>query len=132
MIEPLPERRKPDPQIEFLTSILNSVHRLTDKIDAMQDVRDDLRDIKRTLTDHIEEESLICKAAFPGGDPDDHRKFHESLIKKAEDERALILDAKKKLIGWGLTGLLTALMVVLVYYWNGHMPSVAQITMSKP
>ena len=59
------DRRKPDPQIEFLTSILQSVQRLNDKIEAMQDVRNDLRDIKRTLTEHIDEENNMCKAALP-------------------------------------------------------------------
>ena len=126
------DRRKPDSQIEFLTSILQSVQRLNDKIEAMQDVRNDLRDIKRTLTEHIDEENNMCKAAFPDGDPDDHRKFHEALIRKADNERELILEAKKKMLGWGLTALLTAIGVLIVYYWNGHMPASAHITLPKP
>lgn len=126
------DRRKPDPQIEFLTSILQSVQRLTDKIDAMEDVRNDLKEIKRTLTEHIADENDMCKAAFPDGDPDDHRKFHESLIRKADNERELILEAKKKMLGWGLTALITAVTVLLIYYWNGHMPASAHITLPKP
>lgn len=131
MSETLQDRRKPDPQIEFLTSILQSVQGLHAKIADLEDLRYSIGTLTNTVEDHIADENSICKAAFPSGDPDGHRRYHEALLKKAENEAELVMEAKKKLVGLGIPAIIFAIAVVLVFYWNGHMPEAAHISMPK-
>lgn len=120
---PLIERRKPDPQIEFLTSILHSVQRLNEKVDAMEDVRRDIANIRHGLEEHVQKEESVCKAAFPDGDPDGHRRFHEAAIKRAEAEAEVWMAAKKKIIEMTIIGLVAGFSILVVFYWKGHVPT---------
>lgn len=120
---PFVERRKPDPQIEFLTSILHSVQRLNEKVDAMEDVRKDISDIRHELKEHTKKDESVCKAAFPDGDPDGHRRFHEAAIKRAEAEAEVWMAAKKKIIEMTIMGLVAGFSILVVFYWKGHVPT---------
>ncbi|MBF8177800.1 hypothetical protein [Herminiimonas contaminans] len=48
-------------------------------------------------------------AGFPDGDPDGHRRFHESMIRKAEAREKFWNDMRAKLIERGVWATLLAL-----------------------
>lgn len=71
------------------------------------------------ITDHIalepvkigEDIAAAMAKAFPDKDPEGHRRFHESLIQKAE-EKAEFWRAMRKEIGkWGLISVLSFLAI---------------------
>ena len=128
--EALPDRRKPDPQIEFLTSILHTVQKLNEKFETMNGVRSEITEIKHTLLDHIKDEAAICQSAFPDGDPDGHRRMHEAEIKRKEAEAEVWLAAKKKIIEMTVIGLISGFSILIVFYWKGNVavpPIVEQV-----
>jgi hypothetical protein len=58
----------------------------------LQTIHDDVQKVKRTLEDHINTEPEewaavlddLSKKAFPAGDPEGHRKYHEDEMKFME------------------------------------------------
>lgn len=82
----------------------------------MTEVRDTLRRLETKVDDHIAEEPGLFKAhaasAFPGGDPDGHRRFHEAEIARREERAQLYRDLRAHLAKWGVVGLLGWLAVV--------------------
>ena len=98
--------------------MLKSINRLTAVI-IPHSQREDERDL---------EQDRIIKSLGGLEAMTKRAQFVDALILKAGDERQLILEAKRKIMHWGLTGLLVAIGVVLVYYWNGHVPANMQVT----
>lgn len=45
-------------------------------------------------------------AAFPGGDPEGHRRHHEAVIAKAEQSAAFWRDIRNSAAKWGIIGFL--------------------------
>ena len=128
--ETLLDRRKSDPQIEFLTSILKTVQTLNEQFETMQGVRAEIKDIKRTLDEHMENQDDLCNNAFPDGDPDGHRRIHEAEIKRKEAEAEVWLAAKKKIIEMTVIGLISGFSILVVFYWRGNVavpPIVEQV-----
>ena len=124
------DRRKSDPQIEFLSSILKTVQTLNEKFETMQGVRAEITEIRHSLLDHIKGEVDICKAAFPDGDPDGHRRIHEAEIKRKEAEAEVWMAAKKKIIEMTVIGLISGFSILIVFYWKGNVavpPIVEQV-----
>ena len=66
----------------------------------------------------------------------DRAKVVNAIIEKANMEAALAQEAKKVFVGtgikWALRAVIFAATVLFVYYWNGHMPDSAHITLPKP
>lgn len=66
----------------------------------------------------------------------DRAKVVNAIIEKANMEAALAQEAKKVFVGtgikWALRAVIFAATVLFVYYWNGHMPASAHITLPKP
>ena len=95
---PTEERRANDSLVVIL---MQEVHH---KIDAM--------DAK--LTQHITDETLILAEeisalmikAFPQGDPDGHRVYHEASIKAAGDRAEFWKQMRMEISKWGLIGML--------------------------
>ena len=131
MTEPktLLDRRKSDPQIEFLASILKTVQTLNEKFETMQGVRAEIKDIKRSLDEHIENQDEMCQTAFPDGDPDGHRRIHEAEIRRKEAEAEVWMAAKKKVIEMTIIGLISGFSILFVFYWRGNVlpPAVEQV-----
>lgn len=50
--------------------------------------------------------SQMMASAFPGGDPDGHRRHHELVIKQAEAKTAFWEKMRFELVRWGLIGFL--------------------------
>ena len=66
----------------------------------------------------------------------DRAKVVNAIIEKANMEAELAQEAKKVFVGtgikWALRAVIFAATVLFVYYWNGHMPASAHITLPKP
>ncbi|WP_321902114.1 hypothetical protein [Paraburkholderia tropica] len=54
--------------------------------------------------------------AFPGGDPDGHRRYHESLIERAEARTKFYNDLRSELAKKGLWALLVLIGLALWQY----------------
>ncbi|WP_343666332.1 hypothetical protein [Paraburkholderia tropica] len=54
--------------------------------------------------------------AFPGGDPDGHRRYHESLIERAEARTKFYNELRAELAKKGLWALLALISVALWQY----------------
>jgi len=112
---------------DWLHSCLES---LTAKVDAnhltMIDLRQEVSSTKKALVDHVMEEEHLYKAAlggFPGEDPVGHRRYHEIQIQQAENNAKFWREMRTELGKHTLRGLLVVIGILIVYYWNGHIPS---------
>lgn len=83
----------------------------------VQKVLDGLEDIKHELKTHIAEETEqfaeISNAAYPGGDPIGHRRWHEADIKHLEERAEFWRIMKTEISKWGLIGFLGFAAVAL-------------------
>ena len=128
---PFVERRKPDPQIEFLSDILKTVQKLNEKFEAMQGVRTEITEIRHAVDDLAKAEAEMCKCAFPGGDPDGHRRAHEAQIKSAERRAEFWARMAAKAGEMTVYGFIACLTALVAYFWNGHMPSASNLIPPK-
>ena len=90
-----PERRKDASfaMIELLTSVKTSVETLNKKFD------------EHVITQRDEMTKLVA-AAFPGEDPDGHRRHHEAVIKQAEDKAKFWQEMRIAAAKWAGLGIL--------------------------
>lgn len=78
----------------------------------VETIQTDVHEMKSTLKGHIDTEpsewasvlSDLIGKAFPAGDPDGHRRFHEAAIEAAEDRAKFWKDMRNALAKWGLLG----------------------------
>lgn len=85
------------------------------------DRRHDASAGRQTATDQkIEEMSerlqKVLTSAFPDGDADSHRLYHESLIKRNEARERLWNDVRAKLITHGLLAAAGVMVLALLLY----------------
>ena len=83
----------------------------------------------RDVKEHIDDETSLCRAAFPNGDADGHRRAHEARIKEAEERAELYRRLRIKAGEMTVWAFLICVASVAIYYWNGHMPQSAHISM---
>lgn len=97
-----PERRKDASlaMIELLTSVKASVDDLNKKFDA------------HVVTQREEMKELVA-AAFPGEDPDGHRRHHEAVIKEAEDRAKFWQEMRIAAAKWAGLGVITFAVAAL-------------------
>lgn len=95
-------------------------------VDAISDMREDMAQrhsenvTRREVTDR-EVDEVIRRVddlhdAFPGGDWDGHRRYHEAVIKKLEAREKLYQDLRTELAKKGLWGLI-ALVGLALWAW---------------
>ena len=125
------DRRRFDPHYNCLTEILATVNRIRDEVNALHAIRDEVAGLQETLERHVEDEKAICKTAFPDGDPDGHRRAHEAAIRLAEERADFWQKMRIKAGEMTVWAFIACMGAVVAYYWNGHMPSSAQIQLPK-
>ncbi len=62
--------------------------------------------MRTELRTHVADEKSVLANAFPGSDPEGHKKAHEAWIKKAEASAAFWEDMRKSASKWGILGVL--------------------------
>lgn len=78
--------------IEGMNDTQNTLARqLKEVADAQEDIRLDLNALKSAMAD-------IVATAFPAGDTDGHRRYHELIIQKTEEVRKLRVAIQEKTI----------------------------------
>jgi prefoldin subunit 5 len=129
------EQKNVDSQLEALSAILLSINTLHEKL---VDVKPTISSIQLELREHIKDETLVFLSAFPDGNAEGHRRAHEAQILKAEADAKIAQDKaeiwfaiKKKAAEMTVYGFIIALSLMVVYFWNGHMPEVAHIHPSE-
>lgn len=78
----------------------------------VKSIQHDVHEMKNTLKSHIETEPIewtnqlrnLMNEAFPSGDPNGHRRFHEAAIEAAEDRAKFWKEMRNALAKWGLIG----------------------------
>lgn len=78
----------------------------------VQTIQADITDMQTTLKAHVETEpkewakvlSDLMNKSFPDGDPDGHRRDHETRMKLAEEKAAFWAKMTYELKKWGLIG----------------------------
>lgn len=93
---------------ELLLTLVNQI------LDSQKKLADSQSKLDDKLTKHMTEETQelaeamaqMMKVAFPGGDPDGHRRHHELVIKQAEERAAFWEKMRYELVKWGLFGFL--------------------------
>lgn len=78
----------------------------------------DRKDQREHFDAKLEELSNLFKSGFPGGDPVEHRKVHESYIREAQERSAMWKSFREKLISGGTLGFLG--VVGGLIYWVGQ------------
>lgn len=81
-------------------------------IDLVREMFVELKQMRQDLHLHIQDEDMILRRAFPGNDPEFHRRIHEEQLRvaeaktrKAEAQAAIWANAKTTLIAAGILGL---------------------------
>lgn len=64
---------------------------------AISDLEAHKKDLERCAAEKQKELDHI-KSGFPNNDPVGHVQFHQKLISKAEEEQAIVREAKKKVV----------------------------------
>jgi hypothetical protein len=90
----------------------------------VQQVHEDVRGINKRLSEHMHDETLalaeavvaLTLKAFPEGDPDGHKAYHEAQMKASEDKAAFWAKMRFELSRAGLLGFLAWAGIQL---WNG-------------
>ena len=130
------ERRKEDLQLKALGTILESVESLRSEIKKLDEIqleqlhaKHTLQGVQEDLKSHVEREEGNWETAFVDGDADSHRRLHEALIKKEEATAEVWSIARKKMIDMTIYGIVAGLGILIVYYWNGHMPVSIPVTL---
>lgn len=123
-------RRKDDEQIVALTAILASVNSLHKEIKKLDDIQLEQVNLKHTVENvqlqvhnHVEKEETLWDKAFVAGDIEGHRRLHEAMVRREEDKAEVWMAAKKKMIDMSLWGIVMGFGIVLLFYWNGHVPT---------
>lgn len=94
VILPFEDRRKSDPNAP-LFQLINQLHGVVQNLEqALQRSTDDQ---KKAVAD-------VLDRAFPEGDPEGHRRYHEAAIAAAEEQRDFWKKLKLELFKWGLIG----------------------------
>jgi hypothetical protein len=91
-------------------------------LELVRTIRDDVADMRGTLQSHITTEpkewakvlSDLMVKAFPEGDADGHRRFHEANIKSAEKRAEFWTKMTYEITKWGLIGFLLWTLKTLV------------------
>lgn len=78
-------------------------------IEQVQTSVDELRDLVNGHISGLEDQRKaiiadLLREAFPEGDHEAHRRYHESLIRAAEDRAAFWKKMRDELAKWGLIG----------------------------
>lgn len=76
--------------------------------------RSDTADFKREVRDKLDE----LRRAFPGDDPEGHRRFHEALIAESAARKAFWSDLRGRLIEKGIWAVLVFLVGAVAFYWK--------------
>jgi len=86
---------------------------------ALADALTDMRDTQNSMVvqlGSIETKTTVMLNAFPGGDTDSHRRFHESLIRKAEERTKFWAELRVKLAEKGIWAVVMFLCAALYWY----------------
>lgn len=92
--DPSHDRRQPS---DTLVLMVKQVHEHQMALDAKIDTH--MRELKQGYTEAV---AQVLKDAFPDGDPDGHRRYHEASIKKAEEQAEFWTKMKVELAKYGL------------------------------
>ena len=95
----------------------------------LQTVYDKLETMDAKLTQHMTDETLVLaeeiaklmNKAFPEGDPEGHRAYHDASIKAAKDRADFWAKMRFEISKWGLIGFLGwSVGMIAVAVWDTH------------
>jgi hypothetical protein len=78
--------------------------------------RTDNADFKREVRDKLDE----LRKAFPGDDPEGHRRFHDALIAESGARKAFWSDLRGRLLEKGIWAVLVFVAGALWFYFKEH------------
>lgn len=96
----------------------NEVALVIAKIEAANEKR---HSENKELLESIQRSVEKALSGFPGGDPESHRRYHESVIEWREIRNKLVLEALTKAAGAGAVG---ALGYVVYALWQAFVTSI--------
>lgn len=67
-------------------------------------------------TDHLQRLEEMIKEGFPDGDAEAHRKYHEALIRKAEERTRFYAELRVKLAEKGIWAVIVFVGAALYWY----------------
>ena len=103
---PALDRRVPT-EAESMLQLVSQIHQKVDDLDKR--LTQQTHDATLKLAEEIA--ALMCKA-FPGEDPDGHRKFHEEQMQIVADRAEFWKKMRFEICKWGIAGLLGWLVVI--------------------
>lgn len=110
-----------DPQTEqtkdrrAVETLIAKVTRLDTRLEKEHaENRTDTADFKREVRDKLDD----LRRAFPGDDPEGHRRFHEALIAESAARKAFWSDLRGRLIEKGIWAVLVFLVGAVAFYWK--------------
>lgn len=100
-----------DEVLERRRAVTISMRELEDHIDARikQRLEDYAREEAQRFDAKFDELKTLLRSAFPGGDPDEHRRYHDEAIAFMRERRELWKSIRER----SITGLIWAALVAL-------------------
>lgn len=101
--------RTADPMMQILMEIAKT----------LDELKDEHKDTRSMIEDHMKGEDHlleVVKSAFPGDDPEGHRRYHEALIEEAVQRKEFWRKLIFELAKYGLLGFVGWALIQL---WSG-------------
>lgn len=106
-----------DPEKKQLETLIAAVARMDTRLGREHaENRTDNADFKREVRDKLDE----LRKAFPGDDPEGHRRFHEALIAESAARKAFWSDLRGRLLEKGIWAVIVFLAAASWYYFKEH------------
>ena len=105
-------------------ALMHLIEELTEQVHEMR-AETKIQDEKR----QGDRDALVAQLraeCFPDGDAEAHRKYHENLIRRGEEQLAFWKKMRESLVQWGLLG-----FAAWFVYFAGHAFWVEFVTQSK-
>lgn len=101
-----------------LEALIASIARLDTRLGREHaENRTDNADFKREVRDKLDE----LRSAFPGDDPEGHRRFHEMLIAESAARKAFWSDLRGRLVEKGIWAVVVFLAGAAWFYFKEHL-----------
>lgn len=101
-------------------AIIRAIDSLRDEIGLRHVENTSVNEEQSRKLDEVIRQVDELNKAFPGGDRDGHRRYHESLIARAEARTSFYLDLRSDLAKKGLWVVIFALGAMAIRYAQNH------------
>ncbi len=111
----------PTAEGEGWVAVVNAVNHLRDEIDLRHVENTSVNEVQTRKLDEVIRRVDALHNGFPNGDVESHRRYHETLIAKAEARTAFYKDLRSDLTKKGLWAVVATVGIIAWHYMQTHL-----------